>query len=391
MVRAFWYYRATTATDAQVTPENQLSGHDTPGICRSSVGEPGEANGCLPGSFFPPPSCSSEKYPAGGPFPDHTYQETVGIPYTSDAAKAARTITLEYRVLTPQIQQTKLRLDAQALNESICMRLRSIGRHDLAEPLQNCRTEETIARCGSCGRFRAFWNRCGRLWCPNCQPRLARIRRESVQWWTREIRQPKHVVLTARNAALITPKTVQAFKAAFAKLRRTSLASDWRGGMWTLETTNEGRGWHLHIHALIDADWIDTAKLSKTWGRLVGQDYAIVKVKDVRAKEYLHEVVKYAVKGTDLARWAPSDAAAYIDAIAGQRTFGVWGSLFKRRAEWSAAIEELQACRGRCECGADAWKYYTPNEWAWYLMLKEGTDPPVGATPPKENTLQLNL
>jgi len=211
-----------------------------------------------------------------------------------------------------------------------------------------------------------FWNRCENFYCPSCQPALARERAESLKWWVHQIDQPKHVVLTTRNTAQLTFSQVKRFKHNLTRLRRSTFAKGWRGGMWSLEVTNEGQGWHLHAHLLIDATWIDERQLAIRWGKLVGQDFAIVAVRDARQRDYLKEVAKYAVKGSQLAAWSPMDIVCFVNAMQKQRTFGVFGSLYGKRTTWREWIVSLGESGRKCECGCDKWTFYSAEAWAMH-------------------------
>lgn len=298
-----------------------------------------------------------------------------------DPAQPGQTVKLETRGATSHAEQRLLWSKQTIFKSTIVAKLRSVKAHDLAEKLDDCHTKVTVAQCTGCRSVSKFYNRCELFYCPECQPRLARERKESVEWWTKTIPQPKHVVLTVRNVDTITKSYVQWFKACFSKLRRMKFARNWQGGFYRLEVTNEGRGWHLHLHALIDAKWIDSGQLAKKWGDIVGQDFAIVKVKDVREKSYLEEVTKYAVKGSELAGWQASDIRAFIEAFSGVRTFGVFGSLYGKRTEWREWLDSLQADGFRCKCGCDSFKFYDENEWEWHEATFDGVK---GARPPPE-------
>ncbi|MDW8309107.1 MAG: hypothetical protein RMK20_07010 [Verrucomicrobiales bacterium] len=260
-------------------------------------------------------------------------------------------------------------------------RLRATHRPDLADPLAECSTRWTIRECQGCRSTVSFLNHCDRFYCPMCQPRLAKLRRQAIEWWAHTIPQPKHVVLTTRNTETITAAHLAAIKSAFARLRRSKFAANWRGGCWALEVTNEGRGWHLHIHALVDAKWIDAGQLAREWAKRVGQDFAIVKVRDCRGTEFLKEVTKYTVKGNDLANWSGSDLAAFVDAFAAGRNFGTFGTLYRRNAEWRQWLAAAEANYTACPCGCTDFRYFTPDEWEWEMIRRE-TGPPARVPAP---------
>ena len=240
---------------------------------------------------------------------------------------------------------------------SVAAKLREIGQDAIAMTLDKCHTEWTVQICNDCTKTRRFPNRCDLSFCPECQPRLAGERKKAVEWWTKLIKQPKHIVLTLKNTRNITTGHVTELKRWFSRLRRRKFARTWRGGFWSIEVTNEGAGWHLHLHALVDAVWIDAGELARQWADVTGQIGRIVKVRDAREKNYLAEVTKYAVKGSQLAQWAPLDIEQFILAFGRQKTFGVFGDLFAARTRFADWIADLQTRKPKCECGSSNVRY----------------------------------
>lgn len=240
---------------------------------------------------------------------------------------------------------------------SVAAKLREIGQEALAMTLDACHTEWTVQICNDCSRSRRFPNRCDLSFCPECQPRLASERKKAVEWWTKLIKQPKHMVLTLKNTRNITTGHLSELKRWFSRLRRRRFARGWRGGFWSIEVTNEGSGWHLHMHILVDADWIDGGELARQWADVTGRIGRIVRVKDAREKNYLAEVTKYAVKGSQLAKWSPKDIESFILAFSKQKTFGVFGDLHAARTRFSEWIADLQTKKPKCECGSSNVRY----------------------------------
>lgn len=300
-------------------------------------------------------------------------------------------VQLETRGATPQFAQVNFWRSQTIHKESILCKLRSINRQDLCQSVEKCHTQESILYCTGCRKKKTVFNRCEVKWCPECQARLSRERRETVEWWTKEIHQPKHVVLTCRNTERFTRDQVRAFKASFVRLRRTKFASNWEGGFYSLEVTNEGKGWHLHLHALVNARFIDSKILAQTWAKIVGQDFAIVCVKDARSKSYLNEVTKYAVKGSQLASWTGSDIAEFIDALDGIKTFGVFGELYSKRQLFREWIDQLQSGTQECECGCAHLIFLSPDEMAERELNHDVFAPSVVARPPPKEHPEFNI
>ena len=286
----------------------------------------------------------------------------------------ARILELETRGVTqhigrvnrhnrPLLKQGQLWRSQTIHKFTLAAKLRTVGATDLAASLEACHSTYTVATCCDCGSIKKFPNRCDRFFCPECQPRLAGERRRSIEWWAQRCQQPKHVVLTQRNLDHITPETIAQFRAAWNRLRRMVFARNWTGGFYSLEVTNEGRGWHLHLHALIDSRWIDAGLLSKAWHKATRGLGHIVKVQDARQKDYLKEVTKYAVKGNQLAAWTGDQSLEFIRAFDGARTFGVFGSLYGKRTEWREWLDSIQAAKPLCACGSCWIKDESEHDW----------------------------
>lgn len=270
--------------------------------------------------------------------------------------------------------------------ESILAKLRGIGKSHLAGKMDECHQIETFKRCTGCQKLSKFFNRCELFFCPVCAPRLSRERKKAIEWWTKQVQQPKHLVLTVRNTSDLTQEYVKFLKGQLAKLRRSKVFRAVKGGFYSMEVTNEGRGWHVHFHLLIDAPWLCMPDVSEAWGRLNGQDFAIVKIKDCRGADYLKEVTKYAVKGSELASWKPQDIATFIQTFAGVRFFGVFGSLYGKRTEWREWIKSIQDIKPVCTCGCDQWRILSPSELLWEEETKAGI---TGQPPPKPSQIPI--
>jgi Transposase zinc-binding domain len=349
-----------------------------------------------------PPQAESSEFDGFGPDQRHqdydlTATETQRFDEPTDEERHATfppgPILLETRGLTshaakPQDpgyrtqKQREFWANQTIFKQTVAAKLREAGAPHLASELEDCHSTYTVAQCGDCGRVEKFPNRCDQFFCPECQPRLSSERRKAVEWWTKLIQQPKHVVLTVRNFPELTKGHVQEFKTWFGRLRRRKFARNWKGGFYAIELTNEGRGWHLHLHALIDAKWIDKQELSRQWGLATNTLGYIVEVKDARGGGYLAEVTKYAVKGVEEAKWSGKDILTFINAFTGVRSFGVFGDLYGARTEFAEWIATLKDAKPKCPCGSCNITYYSESQWLaadFKLVPVDSARPPTTA------------
>lgn len=222
------------------------------------------------------------------------------------------------------------------------------------ENFQRCGRDTITIMCLECQRTKTAAYQCGLKWCPFCNWRISDRRRRELEKMTAGISGCKHVVLTQRNFAELTPAKIRESRANLLKIRRSKIFGKISGGCASLEFTNEGRGWHMHWHLLVQSPFIPADELAITWGKLVGQEYAVVKVMDVTERSYVKEVCKYAVKGAELAGWKPQQILDFIFAIRSVRCFTVFGKFADVRRVAKMHIRLEKPPQLPCECGCSA-------------------------------------
>ena len=254
-------------------------------------------------------------------------------------------------------QQGKLLPEEDDFHEAIRSKLDGLLDSRQFWNFSRCGHEEIFRTCKCCGATEKFKYRCNLKWCPRCQWRVTDTRRKVLQCWTQKVSQPKHLVLTQKNFPVLTRRRIRTMTRNLAAMRRRESFSRVRGGCVSVEITNEGNGWHLHSHWLLDCDWLSMPEVAEDWASLVGQEFAIVKIKDVRGKEYLQEVSKYVVEGSELAKWPRESILEFVTAVRGLRFFFAFGSLHKLGPVIRGELAAQKPPPPICECGASAFVY----------------------------------
>lgn len=239
--------------------------------------------------------------------------------------------------------------------------------------LVRCGKEVFFSFCPNCQDSKQLSYQCSNRICPRCNWRIANKRRRLLEKITNGMTGTKHVVVTQRNFSSELRPKIRECRANLLKLRRRKIFGKVTGGCASLEITNEKKGWHLHWHILVQASFVDEQLLAKTWGRLTGQPYAIVKVKPVAEGSYLQEICKYAAKASDLAKWTPAQIAEFASATKRTNMFTVFGQFKKIRkyAELVLKLERMEKGIGACECGCRT-LIYGDTESACLRKLEEG-------------------
>jgi hypothetical protein len=274
------------------------------------------------------------------------------------------------------------------MKNSIAAKLREAGYLERADALEICHTSFTVCQCSSCGTTKEFPNRCDRFYCPECQPRLARVRSDGVKWWLKSVSRPWHIVLTVRNTPDLTKGHVREFRKWWTNLRHKKFCRSWVGGLYSFEVTNIGNGWHLHLHAIVDAFYIDKMGLSRAWSEATNKAGLIVEAKECRDDSYLREATKYAAKGSEISKWKPALIVEFIEAFEGTKTFGVFGNLYRKRTEWKAWIDSLDQQHRTCDCGCTEFYFFSALKWAEKDLVPDG---PARAIPPPDFQVEFNL
>jgi hypothetical protein len=191
-----------------------------------------------------------------------------------------------------------------------------------------------------------------------------------------------HVTLTIANTATISAADVHRLKRAFKALRRQVIWSkNVRGGIVSIELTNTGKGWHPHLHALIDCEWLATntpkpqrwqsrerkkqlcklasIELERAWSSCVDQLLSSIKVRRCDGAVAVREVLKYAVTGSDLAD-SPDAIGPAIRAISAGRLCTPFGSLYRLN------LKDAPRAPFTCvECGESAWVHESEAKPSW--------------------------
>lgn len=222
---------------------------------------------------------------------------------------------------------------------------------------KRCGVEQLYRTCTACGDVETYPYRCSLKWCPRCNWRITQRRAELLRLWVKRITWPKHLVTTQRNFPVLTRHKLREHVQRLAKLRRKKVFRHVTGGCVSVEITNEGNGWHLHAHWLVNATWVDARALAVAWGKLIGQEFGIVKVIAANDKDYAAEVAKYVVEGNALMKWHPEELLQFVTAVRGVRFHFTFGELFKLARAIRAELNQNKPPAKPCDCGCDKFRF----------------------------------
>lgn len=263
-------------------------------------------------------------------------------------------------------------LTPQELREALAERLRQECRWDLVNVLVKC-SELVRLECMCCRAAVIVDRGCSKRWCPVCAPAITARRYARVSRLVPRFKWPMAVTFTRENTHKDTGFIAE-FKDDFRKFRRTDFWADRvKGGVVGFEVTNKGKGYHTHLHALVDCRWLAVAtpepvrwmskrqkeslckraqkELSAVWGAYVQGRKAQVWVERAWGKA-LAETLKYAIKPSDLIN-AKCSASSIIDAIDEGRMMSTFGHAHACSKEFVGLEDEIERERTCRDCDSD--------------------------------------
>ena len=179
-------------------------------------------------------------------------------------------------------------------------------------------------------------------------------------------------MLTLTRANSDDPETVRIFRSEWSKMRRRKLVAEKiKGGVCGIEITNTGKGWHPHLHAIIDCRWLaihtppphwgDSPEVVKEkcqhaqgelawlWGAVCKQKNSqvwVTRVHDIGALVYS---LKYSIKGSDLVESA-EPIGPLLRVLAKTRLVSAFGSMHGKTKEMDADERPVMCCES---CGQE--------------------------------------
>jgi len=209
---------------------------------------------------------------------------------------------------------------------AVARAFREHGRPEIACSIEDCGESELLVFCSSCSHRWYVTNHCRRRICPLCDYHLSIARAKWVLAMCREMSHPKLVTLTMPRWRSDPGDGITHLRRAFARLRRHTLWRRVRGGCYQIELIRKTDGWHIHLHALCEAQYIPRQRLYTAWRTILALHYVSTDVRAATTRSQQRYACKYVSKAAKLDD-NPDDIIAWYDATRGKRlwaTFGTW-------------------------------------------------------------------
>lgn len=180
-----------------------------------------------------------------------------------------------------------------------------------------CGEKSTSMICpNGCGQVTSNL-KCNYIFCPECGLRrytkfIIKYKRRMKKW-----QNPKHMILTLKNKKQITRQDFIQFSTYWKNFREyikrynknklknvpnpTNYQIQIKEGIRIYEISNKGKGWHVHMHVLMESNYIQQETISKIWKQVTKHSH-IVYIKSVKGKalkQCINYVGAYMTKGHD--------------------------------------------------------------------------------------------
>jgi len=223
--------------------------------------------------------------------------------------------------------------------------------------LRDCHETEILAACNNCGHSWWVKFRCRTRVCPLCSYKVMLDRSKFLIELCRGMTHPKLLTLTMPTWTDDPKLGIRTLRANFCRLRRTKLMRKVVGGAYQIELKPKENGWHIHIHALLDAPYLPYQLIFSAWKKITGIDVPQIDIRaasDPKAQVY---IAKYAAKSVGFDS-SPDVIVQWYLATKGQRLFGTFGKWYNKKL--ADIAPELCPPKPPCtcpRCGAEKTTY----------------------------------
>ena len=138
----------------------------------------------------------------------------------------------------------------------------------------------------------------------------------------------------------------------FSKLRRSKVFRSVTGGCYQIEVKIKETGYHIHLHAIIDAPYIPRQHIYSRWCEILGRDQLQVDIRAATEEKQKEYVCKYAAKAADFDK-NTSVIVEWYEATKGARLFSTFGKWYNVKLEQLNPLAEPEQKKPPCpRCGA---------------------------------------
>lgn len=219
----------------------------------------------------------------------------------------------------------KVRKRWYRVKNQIAKQFAQAGHDDVAEKLRDCQETESKVLCTHCGKSWWVITKCKLRVCPLCSYEESRNRGQMMIALTNQMQFPKLLTLTLPGIQKDARAGIKLLRKNWNKLRRNHLFDKVKGGAYAIELKPKPTGWHVHLHAIIDAPYLPKQKIFTVWKSFFNVSFISIDIRVAQSKEQKKYLAKYVTKNSSF-EGIPESIVAWWEAVKGLRLFEVFGT-----------------------------------------------------------------
>jgi hypothetical protein len=153
--------------------------------------------------------------------------------------------------------------------ETIGYRLIDLSLSCMGGRFISCRqpAHDLVFICSGCGNVRIVPSSCNVRFCPRCNSRRFRLLQQKFGSGLNRMRAPTFLTLSCPSSSDLDRDALDYLTKSFSTLRRSKCFRRVRGGFYDYDVTFNASGltWNLHIHAVIDAPFLNRLAIYDRW------------------------------------------------------------------------------------------------------------------------------
>lgn len=215
------------------------------------------------------------------------------------------------------------------LKRAISERFHLEGDYQIADALSDCNEIKRAVSCLVCHSAFYILDRCRKRVCPLCSFKESLRRGKFIERVCHKMAYPKCLTLTMPRWTDTPQDGIKHLRTAWNLLRKSPVFSAVKGGVCQIELKRKPNGWHIHLHAIIDAPFLPHQHLYSTWRKILGIEHASIWINAATTPAQRHYAAKYTAKAAD---WDGDLATvvAWHRAVKGQRLFSAFGDWYNK-------------------------------------------------------------
>lgn len=223
------------------------------------------------------------------------------------------------------------------------------GRFEMAQHLRDCQEMNRQVICTNCGNVHYVEDKCKQRTCPLCSFRESRRRGDWIERLCSSMKFPKLLTLTMPRWRGIPGEGIDTLRERWNRFREMPVMRTCKGGCYQIELKPKKDGWHIHLHAILDAPFLPYQHIFRDWCSVNGAEFLSVDIRAGDTPEAQHYISKYAAKAADY-EGEIDQVVQWYDATKGKRLFAGFGEWYNREPAADTHDESWNSHPYTCPC-----------------------------------------